>query len=174
MAAEMPSPKSLVETRSNSPAALTTTRLVVNHDRPWAGSANPRIDTTSARISNFAFPSRVDHDGHIGTRQYARLVDEWIEAAGLRREDYGTHSLRWTKASIIYTATGNLRAVQILLGHTKIENTIRYLVDIEDALVIAETTEIIIAIPASRGPLWSAGPKRAKSSGILPGYAPWG
>lgn len=94
-------------------------------------------------VEDFAFPSRVDHAGHISTRQYARLVDEWVEAAGLRREEYGTHSLRRTKASIIYKATGNLRAVQILLGHTKIENTVRYLgVDIEDALVIAETTEI--------------------------------
>lgn len=94
-------------------------------------------------IEDFAFPSRVDHEGHISTRQYARLVDEWGEAVGLRREDYGTHSLRRTTASIIYKATGNLRAVQILLGHTKIENTVRYLgVGIEDALVIAETTEI--------------------------------
>ncbi len=94
-------------------------------------------------VEDFAFPSRIDHDSHISTRQYARLVDEWVEAVGLRREEYGTHSLRRTKASIIYKATGNLRAVQILLGHTKIENTVRYLgVDIEDALVIAETTEI--------------------------------
>jgi site-specific recombinase XerC len=70
-------------------------------------------------------------------------VGEWVEAVGLRREDYGTHSLRRTKASIIFKATGNLRAAQILLGHTKIENTIWYLgVDIEEALVIAETTEI--------------------------------
>jgi integrase len=77
------------------------------------------------------------------TRQYARLVDEWVSAIGPRREEYGTHSLRRTKASIIYKATGNLRAVQILLGHTKIENTVRYLgVDIEDALTPAEGIEI--------------------------------
>jgi integrase len=67
------------------------------------------------------------------------LVDEWVTAIGLRREDYGTHSLRRTKAAMIYKATGNLRAIQILLGHTKIENTVRYLgVDIEDALEPAE------------------------------------
>lgn len=73
----------------------------------------------------------------------ARLVDEWVTAIGLRREDYGTHSLRRTKAAIIYKATGNLRAIQILLGHTKIENTVKYLgVDIEDALEPAEHTEI--------------------------------
>ena len=76
-------------------------------------------------------------------RQYARLVDEWVTAVGLRSEDYGTHSLRRTKASIIYKATGNLRAVQILLGHTKIENTVRYLgVDVEDALTLAEGIEV--------------------------------
>jgi len=61
----------------------------------------------------------------------------------LRRKDFGTHSLRRTKASIIYKATGNLRAVQILLGHTKIESTVRYLgVDVEDALALAGGTEL--------------------------------
>lgn len=79
----------------------------------------------------------------MSTRQYARLVDEWVTAVGLRSEDYGTHSLRRTKASIIYNATGNLRAVQIPLGHTKIENTVRYLgVDVEDALTLAERIEV--------------------------------
>lgn len=94
-------------------------------------------------LSDYVFPSRVDRSDHLSTRQYARLVDEWVTGVGLRREDYGTHSLRRTKASIIYKATGNLRAVQILLGHTKIENTVRYLgVDVEDALTLAEGTEI--------------------------------
>jgi integrase len=86
---------------------------------------------------------RIDHADHISTHQYARLVDEWATAIGLRREDYGTHSLRRTKASIIYKQTSNLRAVQILLSHTKIESTVRYLgVDIEDALTLAEATEV--------------------------------
>jgi integrase len=94
-------------------------------------------------LDDFAFPSRIDHAAHISTRQYARLVHEWVVGIGLSPEDYGTHSLRRTKASIIYKRTGNLRAVQILLGHTKIESTIRYLgVDIEDALALAEATEI--------------------------------
>lgn len=94
-------------------------------------------------VHDYAFPSRIDHAGHLSTRQYARLVDEWVDAIGLRRAEYGTHSLRRTKASMIYKATGNLRAIQILLGHTKIENTVRYLgVDIEDALILAERTEI--------------------------------
>lgn len=94
-------------------------------------------------LDDFAFPSRTDATGHISTRQYARLVDEWVTGIGLRREDYGTHSLRRTKAAIIYKQTGNLRAVQILLGHTKIESTVRYLgVDVEDALMLAESTEV--------------------------------
>lgn len=91
----------------------------------------------------YVFPSRVDHMKHMSTRQYARLVDEWVTAIGLRSEEYGTHSLRRTKASMIYKATGNIRAIQILLGHSKIENTVRYLgVDVEDALLLAERTEI--------------------------------
>lgn len=76
-------------------------------------------------IDDFAFPSRVHHADHLSTRQYARLVDEWVTAVGLRREDYGTHSFRRTKAAMIYKATGELRAIQILLGHTKTENTVR-------------------------------------------------
>lgn len=94
-------------------------------------------------VDDYAFPSRIDPAEHLSTRQYARLVDEWVTAIGLRREDYGTHSLRRTKAAMIYKATGNLRAIQILLGHTKIENTVKYLgIDIEDALELAEHTEI--------------------------------
>ncbi len=66
-----------------------------------------------------------------------------MNGIGLRREEYGTHSLRRTKASIIYKASGNLRAVQILLGHAKIENTVRYLgVDVEDALSLSEGIEV--------------------------------
>ena len=94
-------------------------------------------------LTDYVFPSRVDYADHLSTRQYARLVDEWVVGIGLRREESGTHSLRRTKASIIYKATGNLRAVQLLLSHTKIENNVRYLgVDVEDALTLAEGTEI--------------------------------
>jgi integrase len=101
------------------------------------------LERRGGTAHDYAFPSRIDHNGHLSTRQYARLVDEWVEAVGLRRAEYGTHSLRRTKASMIYKATGNLRAIQILLGHTKIENTVRYLgVDIEDALILSERTEI--------------------------------
>lgn len=101
------------------------------------------LDRRGGDLEDFVFPSRIDRANHLSTRQYARLVDEWVVGTGLRPEEYGTHSLRRTKASIIYKATGNLRAVQILLGHTKIENTVRYLgVDIDDALTLAESTEI--------------------------------
>ena len=101
------------------------------------------LERRGGSLADYVFPSRIDHSDHLSTRQYARLVDEWVTGIGLRREEYGTHSLRRTKASIIYKATGNLRAVQLLLGHSKIENTVRYLgVDIEDALALAEGTEI--------------------------------
>ena len=101
------------------------------------------LERRGGSVEDFAFPSRADPHDHLSTRQYARLVDEWVTAIGLRKEEYGTHSLRRTKASLIYKATGNLRAVQILLGHTKIENTVRYLgVDVEDALELAEHTEV--------------------------------
>jgi integrase len=101
------------------------------------------LECRGGTLSDFAFPSRTDHAAHINTRRYARIVNEWVIGIGLRREDYGTHSLRRTKASIIYKQSGNLRAIQILLGHTKIESTVRYLgVDIEDALALAESTEI--------------------------------
>ncbi len=101
------------------------------------------LECRRGALDDFVFPSRTGHAAHISTRQYARLVNEWVTGIGLRREDYGTHSLRRTKASLIYKRTGNLRAVQILLGHTKIETTVRYLgVDVEDALTLAEGTEI--------------------------------
>lgn len=101
------------------------------------------LERRGGSLGDFVFPSRVNRAGHLSTRQYARLVDEWVSAVGLNTREFGTHSLRRTKASLIYKATGNLRAVQILLGHSKIENTIRYLgVDIDDALTLAERTEI--------------------------------
>jgi integrase len=101
------------------------------------------LEHPGGTLDDYAFPSRINHARHLSTRQYARLVNEWATGIGLRCEDYGTHSLRRTKASIIYKATGNLRAVQLLLGHTKIESTVRYLgVDVEDALTLSERTEV--------------------------------
>jgi integrase len=101
------------------------------------------LERRGGALEDFVFPSRIDHSAHLSTRQYGRLVDEWVSAIGLKPQDYGTHSLRRTKASMIYKQTGNLRAVQILLGHAKIESTVRYLgVDIEDALELAEAIEV--------------------------------
>jgi integrase len=89
------------------------------------------------------FPSRIDRRRCMTTRQYARLLGSWLRAIGLDPLAYGTHSLRRTKASMIYRRTGNLRAVQFLLGHTKIESTVRYLgIDVDDALLIAEQVDI--------------------------------
>lgn len=92
--------------------------------------------------SDYLFPSRVHTNKPISTRQYARIVDNWIEGIGLDPSAYGTHSLRRTKASLIYRRTKNLRAVQLLLGHTKLESTVRYLgIEVDDALELAEATE---------------------------------
>jgi integrase len=91
----------------------------------------------------YLFPSRKDRARHLSTRQYARLVDDWVDLIGLDPSAYGTHSLRRTKASLIYKRTGNLRAVQLLLGHSKLESTVRYLgIEVDDALTISEQTEI--------------------------------
>ncbi len=92
---------------------------------------------------NFLFPSRFHERPHISTRQYARLVRDWVSAIGLEPNGYGTHSLRRTKAALIYRKTCNLRAVQLLLGHTKVDSTVRYLgVELEDALSIAEKIDV--------------------------------
>lgn len=95
------------------------------------------------RRSDWLFPSRVNRTHAMTTRQYGRLVDEWIAAIGLSPSVYGTHSLRRTKAALIYRKTGNIRAVQLLLGHTKLDSTVRYLgVEVEDALAIAEGIDV--------------------------------
>ena len=93
--------------------------------------------------SQFLFPSRLTRSPHISTRQYARIVKSWGARIGLEPRDYGTHSLRRTKATLIYKRTKNLRAVQLLLGHTKLESTVRYLgIEVDDALEMSEQTEV--------------------------------
>ncbi|EED36241.1 phage integrase family protein [Luminiphilus syltensis NOR5-1B] len=101
------------------------------------------IDKARLQATDYLFASRVRGSSHISTRQYARIVHHWIDLVGLDGSDYGTHSLRRTKASLIYQRTKNLRAVQLLLGHTKLESTVRYLgVEVDDALELAEQTEV--------------------------------
>jgi integrase len=91
----------------------------------------------------FVFTGRRGTERSLTTRQYARLVSEWIASIGLDPYVFGTHSLRRTKATLIYRRTGNLRAVQLLLGHRKIESTVRYLgIDVDDALTIAEQVDV--------------------------------
>ncbi len=94
-------------------------------------------------MDDYLFPSRVHKSGHISTRQYARIVHRWVSEIGLDTTNYGTHTMRRTKVSITYRRTKNLRAVQLLLGHTKLESTVRYLgIEVDDALEIAEQVEI--------------------------------
>ncbi|MEM9010645.1 MAG: tyrosine-type recombinase/integrase [Pseudomonadota bacterium] len=91
----------------------------------------------------YLWPGRFHEPLHISTRQYARLVRDWVTSIGLEPSAYGTHSMRRTKVAQIYRKTGNLRAVQLLLGHTKMDSTVRYLgVELEDALAISEAVEI--------------------------------
>jgi integrase len=101
------------------------------------------IEKAHLRSDQYLFPSRIAKSPHVSTRQYARIVHGWAKAAGLDSSAYGTHSMRRTKATLIYKRTKNLRAVQLLLGHTKLESTVRYLgIEVDDALEISEQTEI--------------------------------
>lgn len=92
---------------------------------------------------DFLWPSRIHGSPHLSTRQYARIVRGWVMSLGLEPSAYGTHSMRRTKVAQIYKKTGNLRAVQLLLGHTKMDSTVRYLgVDIKDALSLSEGIDL--------------------------------
>ena len=93
--------------------------------------------------NDYLFKSRFKASEHLSTRQYARILEEWVSQIGLDASAYGTHSMRRTKATLIYRRTRNLRAVQLLLGHTKLESTVRYLgIEVDDALEMAEQTEV--------------------------------
>jgi integrase len=106
-------------------------------------SIDDYLGNCQREANDHLFIGRRGCDSHLTTRQYARLLASWIASIGLDPSMFGTHSIRRTKATLIYKRTGNLRAVQLLLGHTRIESTVRYLgVEIDDALAIAEQTEI--------------------------------
>ncbi|MEO6360739.1 MAG: tyrosine-type recombinase/integrase [Sphingomicrobium sp.] len=101
------------------------------------------IDAKGLSSDDWLFPSRSKKGFHITTRQYSRLVDKWVASVGLDPAAYGTHSMRRTKVSLLYKKTGNLRACQLLLGHTKLESTVRYLgVEVDDALELSESLEL--------------------------------
>lgn len=100
------------------------------------------IDAQHLTAGSFLFPSRSRPSSHLSTRQYARTVQRWVALIGLDPADYGNHSMRRTKATLIYRRIKNLRAVQLLLGHTKLESSVRYLgIEVDDALEIAEHIE---------------------------------
>jgi integrase len=101
------------------------------------------IEAKGLASDDWLFPSRSKKGAHLSTRQYARLVDKWVSLIGLDPAAYGTHSMRRTKVSLLYKKTGNLRACQLLLGHTKLESTVRYLgVEVDDALELSESLEL--------------------------------
>lgn len=101
------------------------------------------LNATGKKPGQYLFTGRRGPNRNLTTRQYARLLSDWLASVGLDPHLFGTHSLRRTKATLVYRRTGNLRAVQLLLGHTKIESTVRYLgIEVDDALSIAEQVEV--------------------------------
>jgi integrase len=126
----------VVQKKTGRPVQFELTEQTRASIQDWIG-------VLSARNGRYLFPSRVRERPHISTRQYARIVQGWIRSAGMDSSAYGTHSMRRTKAAQIYRKTGNLRAVQLLLGHTKLESTVRYLgIEVDDALTISEQVEL--------------------------------
>ena len=106
-------------------------------------SISELIKSQNLSGTDYLFKSRFHQSDHITTRQYARILKTWIEGIGLDPYDYGTHSIRRTKVSLIYQKTKNIRAIQLLLGHSNLDSTVRYLgVELDDALDVAENTEI--------------------------------
>jgi integrase len=126
----------VIQQKTGRPVQFEITEQTRSSIRDWLSKADLRNE-------RYLFPSRVRAQPHLSTRQYARIVHGWVESAGLDSSAYGTHSMRRTKAAQIYRKTGNLRAVQLLLGHTKLESTVRYLgIEVDDALSIAEQIEL--------------------------------
>lgn len=113
---------------------------ITEQTRRWVAAC---IEEKELGADDWLFPSRSKKGGHLSTRQYARLVDRWVGLLGLDAAAYGTHSMRRTKVSLLYKKTGNLRACQLLLGHTKLESTVRYLgVEVDDALELSEALDL--------------------------------
>lgn len=126
----------VIQRKTGRPVQFEITEQTRTAIRDWLAS-------TGSANRQYLFPSRFHDQPHISTRQYARIVHRWVERAGLPTSAYGTHSMRRTKAAQIYKKTGNLRAVQLLLGHTKLESTVRYLgIEVDDALAISEQVEL--------------------------------
>ena len=106
-------------------------------------AVNDWIELASLEGSDYLFPSRIRASQHLSTRQYSRMVSSWVAAIGLDPTAYGTHSMRRTKATLLYRRTKNLRAIQLLLGHSKLDSTVRYLgIEIDDALELSEQMDV--------------------------------
>ena len=126
----------VVQRKTQRPVQFELTDQTRNAVTAWIANANLKSE-------QYLFPSRAHNSPHVSTRQYARIVRRWVGSIGLDPSAYGTHTMRRTKATLIYRRTKNLRAVQLLLGHTKLESTVRYLgIEVDDALEISEQTEI--------------------------------
>ena len=122
----------VVQQKTKQPVRFEITEKTRDALKAW-------ITEAKLRGSDFIFQSRLHASQHLSTRQYARIVKGWVESIGLDSAEYGTHSMRRTKASLIYKKTKNIRAVQLLLAHTKLESTVRYLgIDVDDALELSE------------------------------------
>jgi integrase len=120
---------------------------------PTRQSIQRWIEQAKLRQKSYLFPSRGNDSSHLSRRQCARIVDRWVSEIGLDPTLYGTHTMRRTKASLIYRRTKNIRAVQLLLGHTKLESTVRYLgIDVDDALELSEQTEVSLHRDLAAGP----------------------
>ena len=127
---------SILQSKTGKPVRFELTEGTRRSIRDW-------LDHPMMTGQEYLWPGRFHEPLHISTRQYARLVRDRVTSIGLEPSAYGTHSMRRTKVAQIYRKTGNLRAVQLLLGHTKMDSTVRYLgVELEDALAIAEAVEI--------------------------------
>ena len=125
-----------MQQKTKRPVQFEITELTRDSVTHW-------VEAARLRSEDYLFSSRVHDSPHISTRQYARIVNSWVTEIGLDPTSYGTHTMRRTKASLIYRRTKNLRAVQLLLGHTKLESTVRYLgIEVDDALELAEQTEV--------------------------------
>jgi site-specific recombinase XerD len=118
-------------------------RLQMGHRVRELALFNQAIDSKLRACDLLQLPSRFRQSPHLSTRQYARIVHGWVEEIGLDSSSYGTHTMRRTKPTLVYRRTKNLRAVQLLLGHNKIESTVKYLgIEADDALEMAEQTEV--------------------------------
>jgi len=125
----------VIQHKTHQPVRFELTEQTSDAIEAW-------IDHAALQLDDYLFPSRVTGSPHLSTRQYARIVKGWAAMIGRSPKEYGTHSLRRTKATLVYRRTKNLRAVQLLLGHTKLESTVRYLgIEVDDALQISEQTE---------------------------------